>query len=788
MHPTDALTARRRPTAARLLLNLFSSVWFGIFLLALLFLYCSIGSAVPAVRHHPLLELTEFQWFHWWPFNVLIILFCLAITTVTIRRIPFRPVNAGVLMVHGGIILLIVGSYLYFGSKVEGDTPIFRRRVTIQLPGMRAPQSFPAIPGSKAVVRVGSDTWQFAIQGTNTDWAIVSAEHKGQTAYAVNVRVVPPSGETYIRQLLAGYPQYTEDVIPGKGRAIKTIGRKLIDEDLHLALDFEPQEYFHVMDTWALFVRRVGETEWSQRPIRGLPRYHERIGARDQVWMDPHFPLPLRSIDLDVPPLPSGDALSEAEVRITGYLRYAQMRRRWQDGGDRLNPVLRISVLAPHGEPQSYEMIAFDPARNQLEGMTVQFVWLETSAMIDALSRDSRALLHVEVPDAEVKFDLALTPEVIVGREGAFTRIAGSDFAYRVLNIVDDLAMPGGRQPVSIAMVEIKTPQGRFTRMVADQAESTRDMHGGASSPHDPHASQVGRVDPRIRMTYRPRSAPVIFAAHPQGLYCAVNGDTGRILGREVNVGEVVEVVPGLKMRVDALWLHAVAEVKPFVVPPPSRNRDAGITFAMIRMEVDPGGGTEAKWLRFNQYALPSEQYAYAGRLAYQPERFRLRDGSWVEVLFSRERRRLPSPIAMEDFRLDTHTGGYTGSTSTIRNYVSRLRFLDDGQWSEPKPIAVNHPTEHGGYWYFQSMWDRPPSNNPGGGMNYTGLGVGNRKGVHVQLVGCCFVVSGLLFAFYVKPTLKRRGAGRRQAGIRRTEDEETDVEAQVSVLEPTGV
>ena len=41
MHLTDVLTEPRRVarnTAARLLLDLFSSVWFGIFLLALLFL------------------------------------------------------------------------------------------------------------------------------------------------------------------------------------------------------------------------------------------------------------------------------------------------------------------------------------------------------------------------------------------------------------------------------------------------------------------------------------------------------------------------------------------------------------------------------------------------------------------------------------------------------------------------------------------------------------------------------------------------------------------------------
>ena len=40
-------------------------------------------------------------------------------------------------------------------------------------------------------------------------------------------------------------------------------------------------------------------------------------------------------------------------------------------------------------------------------------------------------------------------------------------------------------------------------------------------------------------------------------------------------------------------------------------------------------------------------------------------------------------------------------------------------------------------------------------------LGVGNRRGVVVQLVGCIVAVIGMIYAFYVKPIIKRR---RRQA------------------------
>lgn len=757
---------------ANRLLNLFSSVWTGITLAVLLFVYCSIGSAVPQVRQHWALEMTEFQWFHWWPFNVLILLLVLTMVTVTIRRIPFRLVNAGVWTIHSGIIVLVVGSFIYFTTKIEGDGPVFRRRVRIEHSDMIEPAHLLALPGNQMAVPVGPDLWRFLIQSTNSAWPILSEPHRGEKAYAVNVLVTPPDGEPFIRQLLAGYPQYTEDVIPGKGRAIKAVGTKLVDEQLALTLDYEPQTWFHVMDTWALYVRRVGETEWVQRPIRGLPRYHDRIGSRDQVFTDPHFPIQPRTLDVVVSPPVRGDALSAASVHVTGYLRYARLQRRWRNDGGPLNPVLRVALLSDHARGQTFELAALDPRHNAAADGSIQFVWLDDAAELADLPGDSRPMLTVEVPEAHVSFEVAMTRDRFVGADGPYTPIEGTDFAYRIRNVHDHLSLPNVRsqrgiepRTVSVAVVEIKTPQGEFTRWVADRPEMTRDMHGADADPHasDPN---VRRPDSRIVMHYRPGASPILFAGYPGGLQFLFNDPAGGSMDSPVKIGEVIEMTSGLSIRIEGYWTHARSEVKPYVVPPPARQRDAGEVFAMIRLEVDSGSGVQARWLSFHPYVFPNEQYAYRGRFTYAPERFRAPDGTGVELIFSRERRKLPAPIALEAFELDTHVGGYTGSVSTIRNYVSRLRFAEDGQWGEPVSIAVNHPVEYGGYWYFQSTWDKPSRNDPNGGTNYTGLGVGNRRGVYIQLAGCCLAVSGMIFAFYVKPVLKRRRAARSRARI----------------------
>ncbi len=759
----------------RWLFDLFGSVWLGISLAVLLFLYCSVGSAMPVVRQLPALEMTEFEWFHWWPFILLVLLLCANLIVVTVRRIPLRTVNLGVWMIHGGVIVLCLGSYYYFSTKVEGDTPVFRRHVRIELPGTDRPAYLPALPGAGTSVAAGQDRWQLQVQSTNSAWPILSDEHKGKTAYAVNVRVTPPSGDPFTRQLLAGYPQYTEDIIPGQGRAIKSLGRKLVNQEVKLSLEYEPQEYFHLMDTWALFVRRVGQAAWQQRPIHGLPRYHDRIGSRELVFTDPHHRPPVRALDLHVPASQHGDALASAEVRITGYLRYAHLRQRWRDGGDRLNPVLRASILTDRASGHDAELIALDPLRNRSEDGMMQFLWLDDSSLVETLPVDTQAMLHVEVPSASISLDVPITPETVVGRKGSFTPLEASGLAYRILNTQDNLAIPGKGRSVSVAMVEIQTPEGAFTRMVADQPEMTRDMRGDHADPHAAGGREPVEPDPRIHMTYRPQTAPVLFAAHPNGLFLAINGPSGRRLGREVRIGESVEVVHGLSVRADGLWTRATPEVRPYIVPPASRQRDAGETFSMIRVEVDTGHAIQSRWVRFSLYALANEQYAYSGRFAYAPERFHVPDVGLVEVVFSRERRRFPNPIALEDFALDAHVGGYTGQAVTIRNYVSKLRFLDQGEWTPATPIKVNAPTEYGGYWYFQSMWDKPPRGNPAGGMNYTGLGVGNRNGVYVQLAGCCLAVAGMLFAFYVKPILKRRSYGHSRAEARRSAGDEAD-------------
>jgi len=99
-----------------------NNVIFGITLMVLIGLYIAIGSGIPGVREY--FEMNELEFFDAWPLKLLMVLLCLSLATVTLNRIPLTPPRYGVWCIHSGIIVLILGTSLYYHLKVEGKTLI----------------------------------------------------------------------------------------------------------------------------------------------------------------------------------------------------------------------------------------------------------------------------------------------------------------------------------------------------------------------------------------------------------------------------------------------------------------------------------------------------------------------------------------------------------------------------------------------------------------------------------------------------------------------------------------
>ncbi len=90
--------------------------------MVLIALYIAIGSGMPSVREY--FEMDPLQFFNAWPLKVMMLLLCLNLATVTLNRIPLTPPRYGVWCIHAGIVVLIVGTSLYYHLKVEGKTLI----------------------------------------------------------------------------------------------------------------------------------------------------------------------------------------------------------------------------------------------------------------------------------------------------------------------------------------------------------------------------------------------------------------------------------------------------------------------------------------------------------------------------------------------------------------------------------------------------------------------------------------------------------------------------------------
>ncbi len=779
-HARPASTGRSRSPLG-LLFDLFSSIWLGVTLLSLLFVYSSLGSALPPIRQIRIFEMTEFEWFHYWPFDLLIALICINIIVATLRRIPFKLLNYGVWMIHSGIIILCLGSVWYFGTKIEGESLVGRRLVTLSLPGAQ-PVSFAAQPGK--AISIANDELQYTVAVANIDpqWELLSGDDKGKRTYSVmlNIQRRDAAGEQFfMRQLIADYPQYTEDIVRTnnhsqpmqRAKKINPEGDPLLDKTLTASLDYQPEEHLYLIDSAAVYLRALNssgtpKSDWIERPIDKLPRYHEYISDYDSVWL-PHseLPPPIDSLNVDVPAQAENDPLADASLTVTDYLRYAIMDERRMPGGESLDPVVTLELAAPDGRKALYELVARDPAKQAAENGELLFVWADSDEALQALRSAPGPRLSIEIPATGYSEQADIQTTFQRQPDAQFIDIGDTGYSYRVDQLQDDLVIDPNRM-VSVAMVQVRTPAGEsFLRMVGTTTDTAMDF------PSDQQLTQHEAPHPlneSIVMTYQPseRPAAVTVIAGPQrGQLHVLNAvNPARPVFQPIEIGGSIDL-GGAALTVKRYASSTFIDARPAVVAQSQRNKDVGSQLSMIRVTVPTAGGNDSVWLPFHLFPFESEPTT-AYRFRYQPTRIVLDDKATpepdddliIELMYSRQRQPLPAAVVLDDFILSTHTGGFTGNAS-IRNWTSVVRFADHSQghraWSDPLAVSVNEPIESGGYWYFQSRWDAPDGNSMG--RNFTVLGVGNRNGVNVMLAGCCIAVLGMIFVFYIKPALRRK-------------------------------
>ncbi len=751
--------APRRPAAPvkpwwLRLVDAIGSVTFGISTMVALLVYSWLGSAglQPFYDWFPRqsVELTEMEWFNWWPFHVICALLALSLVLVTIRRIPLNLPNLGVWTVHVGILVLMLGCVIYFGLKREGDMAVYRRQAVVQLPG-GSPAVLTLQPDEEAIVSGGGRAYRVSVGDLNSNYELLTGTDKGKKTLSAQLSFQPLSGggQPFIRQMLVGYPEYTEDVVPGQGRAIKLLGRKLIDDSVTVSLDYAPNDRIFLYDRAALMLRAPGTAEWSEYPLRGLPRYREYVASPDTASVSPgEAPLPARPLALA--PRVKGTAapgLEQVSARVTGFLPYAMLSEAWEPGGSSFNPYLRFTVQVGNSS-MSEVLLANDPARNHVtlgdNLFDVRFDWVDDPAVLERLRSPGAPRLRVRAGATAQDFPLG----EVVGREFA---LAGTPYRLQGLQFFPEWVPPGTPEGVhgSMVLVRVKGPKGTFLRAVtAPDARLTRDLDAEGR----PLASLVddgivleagGLVESGLRIV-----------GGRNGLVALLVSDGGQVIERPLTPGQPVEFLDGaMKLTAWEASPNSRLVSRPRVVPRRERDAKTGPHYSLIQVELaEAGQPPETQWVEYSHYAHPS-------RVGYYPRRVTLASGRQLELLYSRETLRLPAPVALEEFQLEVYPGG-----EKERDYKSLVRFYENGRWSDLEEVHSNNPTEHDGWWYFQSTWDPPDERAGYAGMNYTGLGVGNRHGVGTMLLGSILTVLGTLWAFYVKPVILRRRLGDRRA------------------------
>jgi hypothetical protein len=767
----------------RPIIDLFSSVKLGIALLITLFVYSSIGSAgilYPAslvfwdldnwnqvvIRHMPGLEMTEYEWFQWWPFVLLIVLICANITVTTLRRIPFRPVNYGVWMIHTGIITLALGSIWYFTRKVEGETPVIRRRLAIVVPGADA-ATLTVLPGNRIDFETSAGRYQFQIAEIIPDWEILTGSEEGERAYAVSVLVRTPE-QTFIRQLIDGHPEFTEDVIPGEGRAVKILGETLVDDSLTLSLVAAPQQHFFLAHTDAIYVREAGSPMWFERPIDGLPRYNDYVASADEVWpVVPGSRLPIMPLAIDVNEADSDDPLAGMDFRIGSYLRYAFDDTRRVSGGGQFDPILRFRLEGEGAPAEHVELLASDPARNSFAGGFARFTWVSDEVEHEAAVADISGSIAVRVAESGDKETIRLSdlaPATETG-EAPYRGVTGTPYEWRLVALENYQPDANGRIG-SFAIVEMRTPERAWHRVLFSADFGHIRARDVAIDEQSTGGMRELPLDEGIELTYLP-PAQILFIGGPEERNLRAVRPPARLGGEPIALplsqGSRWEIDPSIEIIVDEFAACSKLVTKPLIVPNAQRRRELDLQLRMIRLELpDAEGGAVSVWLKYHEFPFSSEDEGLPG-FPYEPTTITLSDGRRIELLYSRRRMLLPAPIVLQDFEVEYHVGGFSGDALSVEEWYSHVSF--EGT-TATQSVAVNKPGKHDGYWFFQSRWDPPNSAGgrngaPSAGLNFTVLGVGNRDGVHVQLAGCVIAVIGMLYAFYVKPIIKRRKRAR---------------------------
>lgn len=723
------------------IVRFFASIRVGLIWLASIILYAAVLSALPQVRGA--LEMTEMEAFRHWSFVTLIALFATNLIVATLTRIRFNIVNFGVLTVHTGLLLLCGGSIWYFATKIEGDVLLRSPQIELITLGgadSRKVAEFLAAKGQRWSETMPAFGGRVAIEVLKTS----GTGREPVREATVRVRI----GDQAPREVTLSVPQQPLAAVADRlGVRLRT---------------FPGETLFYDDEAAALHYRKMDQPESERRvaELHGLPLSRERYfdegyvlrDALDIDWRskrtNPELRLPFDlaiptgwfehwrlPIKLDTPELPF-------DVEVTGYVPYIRgMDRSAADGGDSEFPAATFTVSFGNTRMRD-SVFAADPALALARRANLEFRWV---ANAEEQQRAFKPLvgqneLTIEVLDPPAKKTITIA-------EGMTIDVEGTRYKLKVAELAPSwpLMTPGyenARSPV--ARIDVTNGEKSYNRTVVQRfPHLSQDIDERGVRHRD------GPYDPNLKLTYRTVVDGWSILAAGAGLVpqLGVFGLDGKVRPVVLEIGRAATIHTSqgeLTFTLENLFERGRVKSLPVIEPLDTRRPGLGREASAIRLKLTGKGAhagwSDSRWIPFSNYP-DLEEFA-------QPTRVSLPGDSQIyELIYSR----LPRPLDATLVPQALTTTFFPGRMAATA-WRSDFLVVEGEQPPRAAFVETNQTATVGRYTLFQSGAARDH-------WSYTVLGVGTREAIGTQLLGCVLVTLGALYAFYVKPVIKRRRA-----------------------------
>jgi len=447
--------------------------------------------------------------------------------------------------------------------------------------------------------------------------------------------------------------------------------------------------------------------------------------TRLQVDLDPRIFGGFTAVDN-----PGAETLSwgDARIDILRYLPDSSETTRVVDDNPSPNPAVEVSLLHPGRDTREWIFAGNTGERTSMD-VTFRHV-TDEAEFADLIEPEppaeptSQGIIRVE--HAGSTFELPLED-----CSGQSVGVGDTEYAIQVLRYLPDAKVSTGGtiesasdRPLNPAVeVEITGPAGSEKRVAFSKfPDFMSSMHG------DKEVQELKVVF--VASSADVPSAPIEVLSGPSGdLHVRFSPDVGEVDIRKVELGTSVDTPwSGLSFTVLRRFEHARLDYSVEAVHPVRETR-----MPAILVKVNTPGGDEENWLRKHDDPWTTKVGGFTCELTY---------GAKVMPL--------GFTVTLDDFKL----GRYPGE-QTPRSFESHITIVDPAVGgSQSRVIGMNHPTEYGGYTFYQSGYRQNRD------MEVSFLSVSRDYGTPIVFTGYIALMVGMFVTLCTRLTQRQTSMG----------------------------